>query len=174
MELAVSNHGRESLLLNRSGAQVDAVEHRRVQNVDAGVDTVADELDGLLDKSIDARRVARLVNNNAVLGGLFDLGDTDGTLITVGLVECGKFLEGVFARNIRIEDEKGGVIFTEHVGSQLQGTSSAEGLGLDRERDLDAKLLLVLFSGHGSSAGAMQRVGKGEWNKYGPLSSGSP
>lgn len=145
MKLAVSNHGRESLLLDRSRAQLDAVENRSVQDVKTGIDTVADELDRLLDESVDARRMARLVDNNTVLGGLFDLGDTDCALITVCLVEGSQLLEGVFAGDVGVQDEEGGVVLAEDIGSQLQGTGSAKGLGLDRESDLDAEFLLVLF-----------------------------
>lgn len=145
MKLAVSNHGRESLLLDRSRAQPDAVENRSVQDVKTGIDTVADELDRLLDESVDARRMARLVDNNTVLGGLFDLGDTDCALITVCLVEGSQLLEGVFAGDVGVQDEEGGVVLAEDIGSQLQGTGSAKGLGLDRESDLDAEFLLVLF-----------------------------
>lgn len=146
MELAVSNHGREGLLLNGSGAQIDAVENRSVQNVEASVDTVADEFNGLLDESVDARRVGGLVDDDTILGGLFDLGDADGTLIAVRLVESGQLLEGVFAGDIGVQDEERGVVFAEDVGSQLQRTGSAQGLRLNGERDLNAEFLLVLYS----------------------------
>lgn len=145
MELAVSDHGRESLLLDGSRAQVDAVQDGRVEDVETGVDTVADELDGLLDESVDARRVGGLVDDDTILGGLFDLGDTDGALVAVGLVESSQLLEGVLAGDIGVEDEEGGVVFAEDVGSQLQGTSGAKRLRLDGESDLDAELLLVLL-----------------------------
>lgn len=152
VKLTVSNHGRESLLLDRSRAQLNAVENRSVQDIKAGVDAVADELDGLLDESVDARRMAGLVDNDTILGGLFDLGDTDCALVTVCLVEGSQLLEGVFAGNVGVQDEEGGVVLAEDVGSQLQGTGSAKGLGLDGESDLDAEFLLVLFADMVSAA----------------------
>lgn len=54
MQEAVLADGGEGFLLNRSGAQLDTVQHRGVQNVDTGIDTVAHELNGLLDEAVDA------------------------------------------------------------------------------------------------------------------------
>lgn len=145
MELAISNHGWERLLLDGSGAQINAVEDRSVQNIKAGIDTVANKFDGLFDESIDTRGVVGLVDNDTILGGLFNLGDTDGALVAVRLVESSQLLERVFAGDVGVQNEEGGVVFAEDIGSQLQGTSGAEGLRLDRESDLDAEFLLVLF-----------------------------
>lgn len=125
VQLAISNHGGEGLLLDRGGAQVDAVEDGCVEDVETGVNTVADELDGLLNESVDTRGVAGLVDNNTVLGGLFDLGDTDSTLIAVRLVEGNQLLEWVFAGDIGVKDEEGGVILAEDVGSELEGAGRA-------------------------------------------------
>lgn len=86
------------------------------------------------------------MDDDTVLGWLFNLGDADGTLIAVRLVESSQLLEGVFAGDIGVQDEEGGVIFAEDVGSQLQGTGSSQRLRLDGESDLDAEFLLVLYS----------------------------
>lgn len=87
-------------MLDGCGAELDALENTGVQDVDTGVDTVADELDGLLNETVDARGVVGLVDNDTVLGRLLDLCDNDGTLITVSLVEIGQLLEGVVADDV--------------------------------------------------------------------------
>jgi hypothetical protein len=144
MKLVVLDHSGEGLLLDRSGAELDTVENGSVEDVHAGVDTVADELDGLLDKSVDQRAVTGLVDNNTILGGFLNLGDDNGTLIAVVLVESQKVLEGVVADDIGVEDEEGRVVLSENTLSKLQGSSGIEGLSLDGEFDVDVVLLLVL------------------------------
>lgn len=144
VELVVLDHGGEGLLLNRSRAKLDTVENGGVEDVETGVDTVANELDGLLDESVDQRAVSRLVDNDTVLGRLLNLGDDNGTLVTVVLVEGQKVLEGEVADNIGVEDEERRVVLGEDALGKLQGTSGVEGLSLDRELDVDAELLLVL------------------------------
>ena len=67
MELSILGHGRESLLLDGSRTELDALEHAGVENVDTGVDAVADELNGLLDEAVDAGGVVGLVDNDTVL-----------------------------------------------------------------------------------------------------------
>ncbi|BAS83445.1 Os03g0268450, partial [Oryza sativa Japonica Group] len=48
----VRGDAREHLLLDGRGLQLDAVQHRRVEQVDAGVDLVADEHLGLLHEAL--------------------------------------------------------------------------------------------------------------------------
>ena len=144
VQLAVPDHGREGFLLDGGGAQVDAIENRGVEDVDAGVDAVADELDGLLNETLDAGRVARLVHNDTVLGGLLDLCDTDGALVSMFLVECDEVLERVLASDVRVEDEEGSLVLEKGFGSQLQRASSAQGFCLDRKGDVDSEALGVL------------------------------
>jgi hypothetical protein len=144
MKLVVLDHSGEGLLLDRSRAELDTVEDGGVEDVHAGIDTVADELDGLLDKSVDQRAVTRLVDNNTILGGFLNLGDDNGTLIAVVLVESQEVLEGVVANDIGVEDEEGRVVLSENTLSKLQGSSSIEGLSLDGEFDVDVVLFLVL------------------------------
>lgn len=144
MKLVVLDHSGEGLLLDRSRAELDTVEDGSVEDVHAGVDTVADELDGLLDKSVDQRAVTGLVDNNTILGGFLNLGDDNGTLIAVVLVESQEVLEGVVADDIGVEDEEGRVVLSENTLSKLQGSSGIEGLSLDGEFDVDVVLLLVL------------------------------
>lgn len=87
------------------------------------------------------------MDNDTILGGLLDLGDDNGALVAVCLVECSQLLKRVFARDIGVEDEEGAVVLAQDLGGQLEGASSAQRLLLDREGDLDAKLLLILDSG---------------------------
>lgn len=100
MELALLADGGEGLLLDGGWAKLDALEDTGVQNVDTGVDTVANEFDGFLDKAVDARGMVGLVDNYTVLGGLVDLGNNDGTFVTVGPVEIGQVFERVIADDI--------------------------------------------------------------------------
>lgn len=60
------------------------------------------------------------------------------------LVEFGEFLEWVFAGDVGIEDEEGRVVLAQNLLGKLERASGAEGLGLDREFDLDVVFLLVL------------------------------
>lgn len=144
VQQTVADNGGESLLLDRGRSQLNAVEHRGVQNVHSGVDAVTDELDGLLDEAVDARGVIRLVDNDTVLGRLLDLCDDNGTLFAVGLVVIGELAEGVFADDVRVEDEEGAVILGEDLLGQLQGSGGVKGLGLDGKGNVDTKTLLVL------------------------------
>lgn len=143
MQQAVLDNGGERLLLDGRGTELDALEDGGVQDVDAGVDAVADELDGLLDEAVDQRGGARLVYNDAVLGRLLDLGHDDGALAAVLLVEGGELGEGVVAGDVGVEDEEGRLVLAQDAFGQLEGAGGAEGLCLDRELDLDVVLLLV-------------------------------
>lgn len=144
VQLVVLDHGGEGLLLDGSRAELDTVEDGGVEDVHAGVDAVADELDGLLDESVDQRAVAGLVDNDTILGGLLDLGDDDGTLVSVASVEGQEVLEGVVADDVRVEDEEGRVVLGEDRLGELQGSGSVERLRLDRELNVDVVLFLVL------------------------------
>ena len=131
-------------MLDGSGTELDALKHARIENVDAGVDAVADKLDGLFNEALDFGGRARLVHHDSVLGGLFDLCHHDGALVTVVLVEIGKLLEGVVASDVGVEDEKGGVVLAENGLGELKRPSGAEWFCLDREGDCDVVLFLVL------------------------------
>lgn len=144
VQLAVADHGGEGLLLDRCGTEIDAVKHGCVEDIEAGVDAVADELDGLFDEAVDARGVARLVDNDTVLGGLLDLGDNNSALIAVRVVEFDQLLKREFAGDVGVEDEERRVVLAEDILSQLQGTGSSQGLVLDREGDVDVVLLANL------------------------------
>lgn len=144
VQLVVGNHGGECLLLDGRGAELDALQHRGVEDVHAGVDAVADELDGFLDEAVDAGGVVGLVDNDTVLGRLLDLGDDNGALIAVGLVELEELLEGIVADDVGVEDEEGRVILAEDALSKLEGAGGVEGLRLNGELNVDVVFLLVL------------------------------
>lgn len=110
MQQAILDNGGESLLLNRRRAELNALEHAGVENVDTGVDAVANKLDRLLDETINLGGMAGLVHHDTVLGRLLDLGDNNGTLVAVALVELGELLEGVVAGDVGVEDEEGRVV----------------------------------------------------------------
>jgi hypothetical protein len=111
VELAVLADCGESLLLDGCGAELDALEDAGVQDVDTGVDAIAHELDGFLDEAVNATGVIGLVDYDTIFGRFFDFGDDDCALLPVGLVEFGELLEGVFADDVGVEDEEGGVVF---------------------------------------------------------------
>ena len=144
VQAAVLADGREGLLLDRRGAELDALQDAGVEDVDTGVDAVADELDGLLDETVDSRGMAGLVHNDTVLGRLLDLCDNNCALLAVLLVELGELFEGVFAGDVGVENKEGRIILAQDGLGELQGAGSAKGLGLDGELDLDVVLRLVL------------------------------
>ena len=121
----------ESLLLDRGRAELDALEHRGVQDIDTGIDTVSHEFDRLLDKAVDARRVVGLVDYDTIFRRFFDFGDDDRSLLTVCLVKCGEIRKGVFADNIGVQDEEGAVVFSEDFFGELERACSAKGFGFD-------------------------------------------
>ena len=143
--MAVLNHGGERFLLDRGRAELNAVEHRCVEDINTGINAVADELDGLLDEAVDAGGVVGLVNNDTVLGRLLHLGHNNSALVAVRLVESGKLLEGVFAGDIGVEDKEGCVVLPQDLLGQLQGAGGAQRLALNRNCDVDTELLLILF-----------------------------
>lgn len=144
VELSISTHSWESLLLDGCWAELDAAENGWVENVYTGVNAVSDELDWLLDEAINARLVVWLVNNDTVFRWLLDLGDNDGSLVSMGLVECGEVGEWVVADNVGVEHEEWLVVLAENLLSELEWASGSEWLGLDGECDLNVILLLVL------------------------------
>lgn len=97
VQLLVGGDGGEDFLFDGSGAQLhvsakvsagsfthlDAVQDAGVEHVDAGVDPVADKLDGLLDEAVDDRG-AGLGDDDTVGRRLGDLGNL--TEISLGSI----------------------------------------------------------------------------------------
>lgn len=67
IEQTVLRERRESLLLDGGRTELDAVNDRGVEDVDTGVDAVADKLDGLLNETIDLSDSIGFVDNDTVL-----------------------------------------------------------------------------------------------------------
>lgn len=95
------------------------------------------------------------MNNDTVLAGLLDLGDDNGALLAVSLVEAGQVLEGEIADDVRVEDEERRIILAEDLLCELQGTSGAQWLGLDGEGDIDVVLFFIALEGLGHDLGAV-------------------
>ena len=144
VQLSVGGHGWEGLLLDGCWAELNAVENGWVQDVDTGVNAVSDILDWLLNEAVDSGVVVWLVDNDTVLRWLVDLGDDNGTFVSVGLVESCKISKWVVADDIGVEDEEWLVILAQDLFCELERASRAKGLGLDGECDGDVELLLVL------------------------------
>ena len=144
VELAVVADGREGFLFDARGPQLDPVEHAGIEDVDARVDAVADELDGFLDEAVDPGRVVGFVHHDAVFRRFFDFGDDNGAFVAVGFVEFGELGEGVIADDVGVEDEEWRRVFAEGFGGEFEGAGGAKGFGFDGEFDLDVVLLFVL------------------------------
>lgn len=144
VELAVLADGGESLLLDRGGTEINALQDAGVENVDTGVDAVSYELDGFLDEAVDARGMVRLVDDDTVLGGLLHFGHHDRTFITVTLVEGCQLLEWVFTDDIGVQNEEWRVVLAQDLLGQLQGTGRSQGFRLHGELDVDVVLFLIL------------------------------
>ena len=80
-----------------------------------------------------------VVHYNAVLAGLVHLGDHNGSLPVVVLVEPDQILEGEVADDVTVEDEEGLFVPAEDLLGKGQRAGSAQGLLLMREGDLDTQ-----------------------------------
>jgi hypothetical protein len=125
VKLTVLHNGRESLLLNGGRTQLNSAQDTGVEDVDSGVDAVSDELDGFFDKAVDARWVARLVDNDTVLRGFVDLGDHNCTLLPMGLVESGQFFEWVLANNVGVKHKERAIVFSKNFFRKLERAGGA-------------------------------------------------
>ena len=74
MQLTITSKFRESFLLDRCRFELDPVEHGGGEDVDTGVDTVADKFDWLFDEAVD-HRLAGHLHHDTVFGRLVDFGD---------------------------------------------------------------------------------------------------
>lgn len=110
--MTICADGWEGFLLNRCRAQLDALQDAWVEDVDTGIDTVTYELDWLFDEAVNPRSVIGLVDNHTVFRGLLNLCNYNCSLIPVVLVEGSEIRKGVFANDIRVEDEEGGIVLS--------------------------------------------------------------
>jgi hypothetical protein len=144
MELTVSANGWEDLGFNGGWAEFNTAEDSGVEDVDTSVDSVSNELNWLLDESVNATGMAWLVHDDTILAGFFNLCDDNGSLLSVSLVELGQGLEGVVADDIRVEDEEGVIILSKDLFGELEGTGSAEWFVLNAECDSNIVLFFIL------------------------------
>lgn len=63
----------------------------------------------------------------------------------MGLMEVSDLLKWIITNNITVQDKEGRVVLAKDLSGQSQRTGSAKRLGLDREGDVDAIFLFVLF-----------------------------
>ena len=153
MQFAVFHDRGEGFLLDGSGAELDAVEHGGVEDVDAGVDAVAHKLDRFLHESINPAGVVGLVDDDAVFARLLHLRHHDRAFLSVLCMELGQLLEGIFTYHIRVQHEEGLVVFAQYLLGELQWACGAQWFCLDGELDVDAVLFLVLFQCGGHDFG---------------------
>jgi hypothetical protein len=180
VELAICSDCGEDFLFNWCGAELtwarpresstylDAIEHFWVEEVDTGVDPVADEFHRFLDETVDGSRVW-LGNDHTIVGGFCDLGDHDGAFTTVGHVEVAE-VRTIRARLTHRNASKGYVQVTSAfrtknglsslprisrarargpAGCQLgwvwELLTCAEGFGFDAKGDVDAEFVFRLL-----------------------------
>ena len=94
MQFPISRHLGENLLFNRRRPQLDPLQDIRVENVDAGIDTIRDEFNGFFNETFDGCGLG-FHHDDAVFAGFFDFSDDDGALLAVFFVELREFGEGV-------------------------------------------------------------------------------
>ena len=145
VELLLLNQEREGLALDGGWSHLDEVDDGGVEDVDTGVDSVADKLDGLFDESVDSVGHVSVVDNDTVLGRLVDLGGDNGGLTVVGVVEVEQVLQRVLADDVGVQHEDRGVVLLEDLFGQLERACGAQRLFLDGEGDRHPVDLLVLL-----------------------------
>ncbi|KAH3658819.1 hypothetical protein OGATHE_006545 [Ogataea polymorpha] len=126
---------------------LDQIDHGWVQNVDTSVDSVTNEFDWLLDKSLDEVWNVSVVDNNTVFRWFIHLSGDNSGLTTMGGVEFEQIPQRVLTDDIGVENEDWGVVLLQDLLSELQRTSSSQRLLLNGEGDANAVLLLVLLEG---------------------------
>ena len=131
VQLPICADGRKCFLFNGCRAQVDALQHAWIENIDAGVNAISDELDRLLDESVNARGVIGFVHYDTVLRGFFNLSHDYCSLLTVRFMEGGEVRERVVADDIGIQDEERCIVFAQGFFCELQRASSTQGFRFD-------------------------------------------
>lgn len=76
MQLSVRGHVREHLALNRSRLDLNTVQDAGIEDVDASIDAISDELFRLLDEAIDSR-LSGQGQDNTIFARLLDFRDLD-------------------------------------------------------------------------------------------------
>ena len=140
VQLLVRSDRGEHLRLDGGLGEGDAVKDRLGEDINTSVDLVADKSLGLLDEALNLA-ILLVVDNDAILGGVLDLGGQDGALAAVRVVEREELLQGEAAGNVGVEDEEGLVVLHKLVAGEREGAGGAEGLRLVGEDEGHAELL---------------------------------
>jgi hypothetical protein len=140
-------HLREDLLLNHAKALRDAVEHRQVEQVNAGIDLVADEVGRLFHKGLHFS--LRLGHDDPESARIFDSREHNGGLAAILLMEGLELLERIVADDVAVEDEKESllVVLPQNLLCELEGAGRAQGDLLLGVGDFDVILLLERLEG---------------------------
>eukprot|EP00187_Rhodella_violacea_P011286 CAMPEP_0174913216 /NCGR_PEP_ID=MMETSP0167-20121228/80192_1 /TAXON_ID=38298 /ORGANISM="Rhodella maculata, Strain CCMP736" /LENGTH=368 /DNA_ID=CAMNT_0016157927 /DNA_START=415 /DNA_END=1521 /DNA_ORIENTATION=- len=139
-ELAAVADLGEDFFFDGGGLHGDALEDARGEEVHARVDAVADKLLRLLH---EARDLALLVvDHDAELGGVLDLGHENRGLCVPRAVKREHLLERIIACDVGIQHEER-LAVVEVILGELNRARGAHGLGLAAGGDLDAEPLLL-------------------------------
>ena len=104
VKFLLRGHLREDFPFDRSGSIFDSANQVQVEQVESGIDFVADEDLRLLDKSLDLSIFFR--DDHTVPGRLVNLGHDNSPLAPMGLMEIDQILQRVFANYVRVEHEE--------------------------------------------------------------------
>ena len=104
IEIILSSHLREYFTLNRRGLQLNPVNNVHIQQIQTGINMVADICLRLLHELLDLSIF--LGHNDTILGRVFDCGCEDSAALAMCLVELYELGEGVVADDIRVEHEE--------------------------------------------------------------------
>ena len=140
MQLGLFRHHGEYFPLDGRRPILDAIDHVETEEVQTGVDFVANKGLRLLYEALDLSVLLR--DDHTVASGVFHLGHHDRSLLAMASVVLDKLLQWVLANHVRIEDKEEArlIVLTQVRLSELDRTSSAHGLVFQTHRDLDSIL----------------------------------
>ena len=117
----------------------NALDHRRVEDVDAGVNVVADVLLRLLHETVNLTVFVR--HDHSILGRVRNGLHHDGSFLSVVLMELDQLLERIRARYITIEHKEKILVLQVLLGKRNRARSS-HGSVFYRNDNVDSKILL--------------------------------
>ena len=140
VELLLVSHCRENFALNRCRTVLNPVNHVDVKEVEASIDLVAHKSLRLLDEPLNL--TVLLGDDDTVASRVLNLGYDNSALVAVMSVESNELIKRVLADDIRVEHEEQSalIIGANDALSELDRTSGAEWLILQRHSDLQAIL----------------------------------
>lgn len=104
VQLAFFCHLREDLLLNHAESFWDPIEYGHIEQINTGVDLVADEVIGLLNEGVHSAGLIR--DNDPESTRIFNRRQHYAALSSVLLVEQFELLKRVIADNITVEHKE--------------------------------------------------------------------